>query len=126
VRSETAAPPSRGTEERRSGVRLGVLAGAIGLGCCLYPVALVLLGISSAASAVSLGRFLYGNWGWAFRLAAVTFAAAALALNRRRARSCPADRRPHLGRTAAWLIGSGIVTYALLYAVTTALGRLAG
>lgn len=106
-------------------MKLGALAGAIGLGCCLYPVALVLLGISSAASAVSLGRYLYGTWSWAFRLAALAFAVAALLVQRRRARSCPADRRPHVGRTAAWLAGTGVLTYALLYALTTGLGALA-
>lgn len=125
VKGLTWARPGRGTEERRSGTKLGILTGAIGLGCCLYPVALVLLGISSAASAVSLGRYLYGTWSWAFRLAAVAFAVAALAVQRRRALSCPADRRPRLGRTAAWLVGSGVLTYAVLYAVTTALGALA-
>ncbi len=126
MRPKAVVPPKSGTGERRAGVRLGVLAGTIGLGCCVYPVALVLLGISSAASAISLGRFLYGTWGWAFRAAGVAFAVAALAIQRRRARSCPADRRPGVRRTAAWLLGSGLATYGALYLVTTGLGNLAG
>ncbi|MBI2239147.1 MAG: hypothetical protein HYU54_11580 [Actinobacteria bacterium] len=87
---------------------------------------LVLFGISSAASAISLGRYLYGTWGWAFRAAGVAFAVAALAVQRRRARSCPAARLPDMWRTAAWLLGSGLATYGILYLVTTGLGNLAG
>ena len=111
--------------ERRTGVRFGLITGVIGLACCVTPVVLVLLGVLSAASAVALGEHLYGTWGWAFKLAAAGFAALFLLIQRRRARSCAADRRPDVRRIGLWLGGSAIVTYAALYVITTALG-LAG
>lgn len=109
----------------RGSAGLGVLAGAIGLGCCVYPVVLVLLGISSATSAVALGTRLFTEWGWAFKLAGGAFAAAALLVQWRKARACSIDRRPRFARNAAWLIGSGLATYGVLYVVTTGLGFLA-
>jgi len=51
---------------RRSAL-LGAIAGLIGIGCCVYPVALVLLGLSSAAAAIDLANVLFDEWGWAFR-----------------------------------------------------------
>lgn len=105
---------------------LGILAGTVGLGCCVYPVVLVLLGLSTATSATALGYRLYGTWGWAFKLAGLTFAALALLIQWRRSRACPAEVRPGARRNAAWLIGSGLVAYGVLYAATTWLGTRAG
>lgn len=107
---------------QRSGA-LGIVAGVIGLGCCVYPVALVLLGLASATEAVTLGDWLFTRWGWAFKLAGVAFAGLALFLQRRRA-VCAAGR-PRTVRNASVLFGVALVTYGALYAVTTALGHLA-
>jgi hypothetical protein len=106
----------------RSGL-LGVVAGVVGLGCCVYPVALVLFGLASATEAVALGNRLFTQWGWAFKLAGVAFAGLAVFLQRRRA-VCVVGR-PRTVRNALILFGAGLVTYGALYAVTTALGRLA-
>lgn len=46
----------------------GSLAGLVGIGCCVYPVALALLGAATAAESVALGLRLYGEWGWLFKL----------------------------------------------------------
>jgi len=117
-----AAPASVGL--RRSAL-LGTIAGLIGIGCCVYPVTLVLLGVSSAAAAVDLANNLYHEWGWAFKAAGAAFALAALWIQRRRARSCPVDARPSLMRTMLWVAGAGVVTYAAFYGFTTWLGSLA-
>lgn len=123
----TATPPSTTARpvERRRGVLLGLVAGTIGIGCCVAPVVLVLLGLASGAAAVDLGNRLYGDWGWAFRGAAIAFTAVALVVQRRRAAACPADARPDVRRTALWLAGVGVLTYGALYGVTKLLASFA-
>jgi hypothetical protein len=119
-RLETPAP----LRSRRSAL-LGALAGLIGIGCCVYPVVLVLIGLSSAAAAVDLANVLFDEWGWAFRSAGAAFAIAALWIQRRRARTCPVEARPSLAMNALWIVLVGTATYAVLYALTTWLGNLA-
>ena len=109
---------------RRSAL-LGAIAGLIGIGCCVYPVTLALLGLSSAAAAVALANNLYDEWGWAFKSAGAAFALGALWIQRRRARACPVDARPSLTRTVLWVAATGLVTYAVFYGFTTWLGTLA-
>jgi hypothetical protein len=104
---------------------LGALAGTLGLGCCVYPAAMALVGASSATAAASLGNRLYDEWGWAFKGAALAFAGGALFLQRRRANRCPIDERPNMVKLAAWMGGTGVATYAALYAGTKALERFA-
>ena len=111
--------------ERRRGVVIGTAAGVLGLGCCVAPAAAALVGATSATAAVDLGNRLYGDWGWAFKGAAVTFAGAAIWVQRRRARSCPTEERPDIRRLSLWMAGTGLATYGLLYAGTKALERLA-
>lgn len=117
-----AAP--RAVRPRRS-VFLGAIAGLIGIGCCVYAAALVLLGLSSVAVAVDLANFLFDEWGWAFRSAGAAFALAALWIQRRRARACAVDARPSLARNALWIAAAGVATYTAFYGFTTWLGSLA-
>ena len=111
--------------DRRRGVVIGTAAGMLGLGCCVAPAAAALVGATSATAAVDLGNRLYGDWGWAFKGAAVAFAGAAIWVQRRRARSCPIEERPDIRRLSLWIAGTGLATYGLLYAGTKALERLA-
>lgn len=123
-RTATKAPSERSAKRSvgRS-ARLGAIAGAIGLGCCLYPVVLVLLGLSSASAALDLGNRLFAEWGWAFKLSGVVFAVGALWVQRRRSRTCSADARPGLARSTAVIAVVTVLTYAALYGVTTWLGQ---
>jgi hypothetical protein len=91
----------------------------------VYPVALVLLGLSSATAALDLGNRLFAEWGWAFKLAGLAFAGGALWVQGRRARACSVDARPSLARSAFIILGVGVLTYVLLYGATTWLGGLA-
>lgn len=111
----------------RTGRRLGALAGLIGISCCVAPVAAVLLGMTTAAAAVDLGNFLYGEWGWAFKLAAVAFAVTALVVQRRKANAavCAPGQKPNLKLMAVWMAGSGVAVYTALYFATKGLERLA-
>ncbi|HET8525342.1 MAG TPA: hypothetical protein VFM81_01760 [Actinomycetota bacterium] len=104
---------------------LGAIAGLMGIGCCVYPVALVLLGLSSAVAAVDLANVLFHEWGWAFKSAGAAFALVALWIQRRRARACPVEVRPSLARNALWIAAVGVATYAAFYGFTTWLGSLA-
>lgn len=110
--------------DRRGPTARGI-SGLIGIGCCVYPVALVLLGLSSAAAAVDLATVLFEEWGWAFKSAGAASALAALWIQRRRARACPVDARPSLLRNALWILAIAVATYAVFYGLTTWLGSIA-
>ena len=117
VRSAETDPGQAGPEtpaavQPRRSALLGAIAGLIGIGCCVYPVALVLLGLSSAAAAVDLANLLFDEWGWAFKSAGAAFAIAALGIQRRRARACPVDAKPSVIRTALWIAATGVATWA--------------
>ena len=115
----------RGGLTTRRGVLGGIAAGLIAIGCCAGPTAAALLGIISASSAISLANNLYGHWEWAFLLAGTLTAAAVILTSRRRARFC--SLAPGRHRRFILLVAvSGLATYGVLYAATTALGHLAG
>ncbi|MFN2388517.1 MAG: hypothetical protein ABR575_02765 [Actinomycetota bacterium] len=83
----------------------------------------VLLGLMSATVAIDLATNLYAEWGWAFKLAAIGSAAAAIGVVRKRSRRC--STKPDLLRFTAILSTTAIVTYGLLYAGTTTLAERA-
>jgi hypothetical protein len=91
----------------------------------VYPVVLVLLGLSTAAAAVDLGNRLFDEWGWAFKSAGVILAATAIWIQRRRARACGIEARPRLWRSILAVAAVGVATYGALYGVTTLLGNAA-
>ena len=130
VRSTETDPVPTGSEmpaavrPRRSAF-FGAIAGLIGIGCCVYPTVLVLLGLSSAAAAVDLANGLFDDWGWAFKLAGAAFALIALWIQRRRARACRAGARPTLRSNALWIAAIAVATYAVFYGLTTWLGSIA-
>ncbi len=68
------------------------LAALIGGLCCMTPVVLVLLGLSTLAFANSLGNVLYGEYHWAFRIAALVFLALTLVVYFRRRGICTLDQ----------------------------------
>ena len=119
------APDAPAAVRPRRSALLGAIAGLIGIGCCVYPVTLALLGLSSAAAAVDLANTLFDEWGWAFKSAGAGFALGALWIQRRRARACPVDYRPSLTRTVLWVVATGLITYAAFYGFTMWLGTLA-
>jgi hypothetical protein len=114
----------RGRVASRPGL-MGAVAGLVGIACCVYPVVLVLLGLSTAAAAVDLGNRLFAEWGWAFRLAGLSLIAAAVLIQRRRARACAPHERPRLLRSGLIMLGVAVGTYVVLYATTAWLGDTA-
>lgn len=80
------------TNADRKGILLiSGLAALIGGLCCMTPVVLVLLGLSSLAFANSLGNVLYGEYRWAFWLAGLVFLGLALWVYFRRRGICTLD-----------------------------------
>lgn len=120
------ATPGAAKEQRSARPALsGFLAGLIGIGCCVYPAVLVLLGLSTAAAALDLANRLFVEWGWAFKLVGAGFAVLAIAVQRRRAMACPVDTRPSMRRTVLVVVLTGVLTYVCVYGITTWLGRVA-
>jgi hypothetical protein len=109
----------------RVGAGLGALAGLVGISCCVLPTVLAAIGLSSVSFALSLGTTLYYGYGWYFRAAALAFAVLATlaVLQRRRACTLPGAR----GQLPLFVsVGVAmIVVYAVLYALTAWLARLA-
>ena len=78
--------------DRKGIFLISALAAIIGGLCCVTPVVLVLLGLSTLAFANSLGSVLYGEYRWAFRAAALVFLALTLWVYFRRRGICTLDQ----------------------------------
>ena len=125
----TQRQPGRPATHRRPpdlrAVWIGVGAGVIGIVCCVSPVVLFLLGISTAAEAITLGDRLYHGYAWYFRGAGLLLAAAATIIYLRRRRSCSIAGAAAHWRTLLSVGVTMVVTYAVLYAITGYLAALA-
>ena len=110
------------TAQVRKGILFGLLSGVTAITCCVSPVVLVLIGVVTAAEAVTLGDTLYYTYGWFFRAAGFIVAAVAVYLYLRGRRSCSiAGARSHW-KMLAVLVLSGAAAYAGLFWFTKYLG----
>lgn len=109
----------------RAGLKLGALAGLVGIACCVSPVVLVLLGLSSVSFAISLGNTLYYDYGWYFRGAAMLLAAAGVVASLRRRKACSLQGARAQWRLLVTVLVVMTVVYAVLYALTAYLARVA-
>ena len=66
--------------EVRTGIKHGLLSGLPRIVCCVSRVVLVLLGIPTAAEAVTPGDTLYYGYAWLFRAFGLVVAAIAVVL----------------------------------------------
>ena len=108
--------------EIRKGIKFGLLSGLAGIMCCVSPVVLVLLGIATAAEAVTLGDTLYYGYAWFFRAFGLAVAVTAVVLYLRRRRMCTLA-----GARRSWLMlgvlaVAGVGTYIGLFWFTKYLG----
>lgn len=100
--------------------------------CCLSPVILVLLGISTVGFASSLADQLYGEWKWYFRGVGLGALVVAAMLYLRRAKGvCTFDqakrRRNEVINVVALFLIVGVVGYILfLYVFVHIIGALLG
>ena len=118
---ENAAPEAVNRSVKR-GLLLGLGSGFVAITCCVSPVVLALLGVATAAEAVTLGDTLYYTYGWYFRAAGLAVAALAFILFLRGRGVCNVRGAYHYRRMLIVLVASGAATYAGLFWFTKYLG----
>ena len=114
--------PAGPVAEVTKGIKFGLLSGLAGIICCVSPVVLVLLGIATAAEAVTLGDTLYYGYAWFFRAFGLAVAAIAVVLYLRRRGMCTLAGARRSWRLLAVLVVAGIGTYIGLFWFTKYLG----
>lgn len=108
----------------RAGLKLGALAGLVGIGCCASPAVLALLGLISASAAISLGNTLYYQYGWYFRGAAFLLAIVGVVGVLRQRKACSLRGVRTQGRLVLTVILAMVVMYGALFWVTSYLARI--
>ena len=109
----------------RAGVTLGLLAGLVGISCCVSPVVMVLLGLASVSFAISLGNTLYYGYGWYFRGAALILAAVGVFGILRGRNACSLRGARAQWRLLLTVVIAMVAVYILLYWFTSYLARSA-
>ena len=114
--------PELANRSLRRGLLLGLTSGLAAITCCVSPIVLVLLGVATAAEAVTLGDTLYYDYGWYFRAAGLGIAALAVILFLRGRGVCNVRGAYRYRRMLIVLVASGAATYAGLFWFTKYLG----
>jgi len=125
TRRQPVGPPTHRRSLDARALWIGAGAGVVGIICCVSPVVLFLLGISTAAEAITLGDRLYYGYAWYFRGAGLLLAAVATIVYLRRRRSYSLAGAAGHWRTLLSVGATMVVTYAVLYAITGYLAALA-
>jgi len=100
--------------------------------CCLSPVVLVLLGLSTTAFAASLADTLYGEYKWVFRSVGLVLLAGSLAYYFRNSKGvCTLDeakrRRNEILNTTLIVVAVAVVGYVVwLYGAVEIIGIVLG
>ncbi len=118
---ENAVPEAANSSLKR-GLLVGLASGLVAITCCVSPVVLALLGVATAAEAVTLGDTLYYTYGWYFRAAGLAVAALAVILFLRGRGVCNVRGAFQYRRMLIVLVASGAATYAALFWFTKYLG----
>lgn len=97
--------------------------------CCLSPVILVLLGLSTVSFAASLGDVLYGQYAWVFRGVGLLLLAASLIVYFRHRGICTIDeakkRRNEIINVVLLALIAAVIGYIVfLYGVVEYIGIL--
>lgn len=107
----------------RAGLKLGALAGLLGIACCVSPALLALLGLASVSFAISLGTTLYDGYGWYFRGVALLLAGVGVVAILRRRRACSLGGARSQWRLLVSVALAMAAAYLALYWVTASLAR---
>jgi len=108
--------------ELKSGIKLGLVSGLAAITCCVSPIVFVLLGVVTAAEAVTLGDTLYYTYGWFFRAFGFAVAALAVVIYLRRRRICSIRGARSQWRMLASMVVAGGATYVGIFWFTKYLG----
>lgn len=109
----------------RAGLKLGALAGLLGISCCVSPVVLVLVGLSSVSFAITLGNTLYYEYGWYFRGLAIVLATAGVIGILRRRKACSLRGARDQWKLLLTVLVAMVVVYWSLFWLTRYLADLA-
>ncbi len=109
----------------KAGLKLGLLAGLVGISCCVSPVVMVLLGLASVSFAISLGKTLYYGYGWCFRGAALVLAALGVIGILRGRNACTLRGARTQWRLLLTVVVAMVAVYVSLYWLTSYLARSA-
>ncbi len=109
----------------KAGLKLGLLAGLVGISCCVSPVVMVLLGLASVSFAISLGNTLYYGYGWYFRGAALILAAVGVIGVLRGRHACSLRGARAQWRLLLTVVIAMVVVYVSLYWLTSYLASSA-
>lgn len=96
--------------------------------CCLYPVILVLLGLSTVAFASSLSNILYGEYKWLFRLVGLILLALSIIIYlRKKEKICTLDeakkQRNKIINIIAISVSAAVAGYIIwLYVIVELIG----
>jgi len=93
--------------------------------CCVTPAVLVLFGLTTATTAVSLATRWYAEYAWYLRGVAALLAIAGIVLYLKRRNACSLrGARANLSLIVTTFL-AGVLAYGALYGFTTWLGTLA-
>lgn len=106
-------------------VRIGVLAGLTGILCCVGPTVLAVVGVVSAGTAYAWANTLYDGYAWLFRLAGLLVLGGLVAWSLQRRNQCTLAGARRVWPKVMMSLVIAVLTYALLYALTTWLGTFA-
>jgi len=98
---------------------IGFFAGAIGILCCISPVILVLLGLSTVTAAIAMGNNLFYNYKLYFIGASVIFLVIALALYLKQKKQCSISGVRKNLNLIILSVFIAILTYTFFYYFTT-------
>ena len=110
----------------KGAVKIGVGAGFVALLCCVSPIVLVLLGLTTVSGAIALGYNLYDNYKIYFVTASLIFLTAALYIHFKRKKICTLQGVRNNKNIIIVALFFMILTYIFLYYFTTWLANLAG
>lgn len=110
----------------KGAVKIGLGAGTIAILCCVSPIVLVLLGLSSVSGAIALGYFLFDNFKLYFVGASLIFLVAALYIYFKRRKICNLEGVKTHKNIIIVAVFVTTLTYIFWFNFTTWLANLAG
>ena len=109
----------------KTAFRFGSIAGTLALMCCISPVVMVLLGLSTTTAAIALGDLLYTEYTWFFMSASALFLGAAFWAYLIRQQQCSlSGLRRHLNTVLLTLVIT-VVVYSFWFLFTSWLEHVA-